>query len=91
MERYNVRGSVHPNDPIPQLEDAMRQMTAEEIGRWFIDYTLESAHQGFDGFSPRDMTGIRNLYRDMLLHREAVLADDPEYFARKWTNSAHTW
>lgn len=73
------------------LERAMRQMTAEEIGRWFIDYTLESIHQGFDGFPRQDMTGIRNLYRDMLIHREACLKDEPEYFQRKWSNGVHTW
>lgn len=90
MERYNVRGSVRADDVLVQMEDAMKQMTADEIGRWFIDYMLESAHQGFE-FSPRDMTGIRNLLRDMLLHRDACLKEEPEYFARVWFSGSHTW
>lgn len=74
-----------------ELENALKQMTADEIGRWFIDYMLESSHQGFDGFSARDMTGIRNLVRDMLLHKTATLADDPQHFQKPWFSGSHTW
>lgn len=74
-----------------ELEAAMKQMTADEIGRWFIDYMLESANQGFDGFSRQDMSGIRNLVRDMLLHRFSILKDQPDYFSSKWSNGSHSW
>lgn len=44
----------------------------EMLGGLFVEYLLESAHGGWDGFSSRDVTGINRFLEDLMLYYKAV-------------------
>lgn len=51
--------------------DMLKAMTDAEVGALVKEYISESNHQGWDGFSRRDMTGIRNFLTDLRIYNES--------------------
>lgn len=48
-----------------KIHQFLRTQTDEQLGNLFREYLEESVHMGFDGFSSRDVTGIRRMLLDM--------------------------
>lgn len=66
-----------PRLPESDFEAMLRDMTCHEIGRLVSYYINEANHEGWEGFSSRDLTGIRRMLVDMKLMKE-TLEKDPE-------------
>lgn len=52
-------------DKLAVFEEFLRHVPAKRIGNLLAEYVAESNHSSWDGFSPRDLTGIRNFLDDM--------------------------
>ena len=72
--------------PETGIEALMTTMPAAEIGRMFAEYINESNHQGWDGFSKRDLTGIRNFFRDLLVFHDSTVRENPAHFQTQATS-----
>jgi hypothetical protein len=55
-------------------------MDPAELGRLLKEYVAESNHNGWDGFSRRDMTGIRAMLTDMIRYHVNSTDDRPNHF-----------
>jgi hypothetical protein len=51
-----------------EFQEYLEKMPPAMIGSLIMEYLRESNHQGWDGFSPRHMSGIRALFRDIMLY-----------------------
>lgn len=45
-------------------------MDSKELGDLFKEYLNESIHNGWDGFTTRDVTGIRRMLVDVVTYKE---------------------
>lgn len=62
-----------------RLHDAEREISnipLATLGSRFREYVAESNHQGWDGFSPRELTTIRKLLEDFVLFSTAYDLDE---------------
>ncbi len=53
------------------IEDKIQSVPDAELGAFLKEYLRESNHQGWDGFSSRDLTGIRRFIEDFTIGLEA--------------------
>ena len=70
------------NDPTVLFETEIRNMDPAELGRLLKEYVAESNHNGWDGWTSRDITGIRRLFEDMLRYYNGVVETDPDNFKK---------
>jgi hypothetical protein len=47
-----------------------KYVSDEVLGKAFREYVTESIHGGWDGFSTRDVTGIRRMLVDLILFQK---------------------
>jgi hypothetical protein len=64
-----------PNEDWKTIHEMIRKLSDYQLGALFREYYAESAHQGFDGFTSRDLTGIRKFLVDMELYNSAKLEE----------------
>jgi hypothetical protein len=55
-------------DEWQMIHEFLRSKTKEELGDVFKEYIEESCHGGWDGFSSRDVTGIRRMLMDLKIY-----------------------
>lgn len=56
---------------VRDLFKATKTKSAQQVGKAFVVYVLESAHQGWDGHEPRDKAAYARLLQDFALSLEA--------------------
>lgn len=67
------------NDPTTKA-----RISREELGGLLIEYVNESEHSGWEGFSSRDVTGIRRMLDDMVAYYEAASKELPDHFKKHY-------
>lgn len=55
-----------------------RKLPRAQIGGLIKEYIAESNHQGWDGFSSRDITAIRRFLEDLMRYHDNYLGDVKE-------------
>jgi len=55
---------------IYEVEKYLDQLTNEQAGKLIKEYVGESNHGSWEGFSSRDVTGIRRFLSDLRLYGE---------------------
>ncbi len=59
----------------------MKGLTASELGNLMAEHLHETVHNSWDGWSERDITGVRNYLRDLKMYWEG--ADDRKHFQER--------
>lgn len=73
-----------PTQSVTRLQKSfdadISEMDATVLGQQFKEYIRDSEFGNWDGFSSRDVTGIRRMLSDFLLYVDQCkgLADEPE-------------
>jgi hypothetical protein len=70
---------MRTDSPLYQLQLLLKDADDATIGKTLRSYILESNHQGWDGFSRRDMTGIRNFATDLILYFNNIIDFNKEH------------
>lgn len=66
-----------------EFEETIRLMSRAELGGLLKEYIAESNHNSWEGFSSRDLTGIRKFLKDLMLY----YSQSGESFATKITTT----
>lgn len=54
--------------------------SANDIGNLIAEYVNESEHSGWEGYSSRDLTGIRRFLLDVMRYHDVTVKDDPNQY-----------
>jgi hypothetical protein len=65
---------------IADLFEVTQSCSAEEIGATFMEYILESQHQGWDGHNLRDKAAYARLIEDFALALKSFQRGNPVLF-----------
>lgn len=69
-------------DPLALFDDWVRDMPRAELGGLMKEYFAENNHNGWDGFQPRHLTGIRRLIEDLMLYHRYDDRTEPNFATR---------
>jgi hypothetical protein len=62
-----------------EFEVFLRDKTAVEIANLLTGYLMENNHQGWDGFTSHHLTGIRMMFKDIMLYYVSVVTDSRNF------------
>jgi hypothetical protein len=74
---------------LPSFTTWMRERTKREIGGLIAYYLNEAEHNGWDGFSSRDKTGIYRFLRDLQVTGDIILEDQPSLIEERGFGGVH--
>jgi hypothetical protein len=58
------------SDPLNRFEKWSKEMPKAHLGGLIKEYVAESNHNSWDGFSARDLTGVRNFIEDLMRYHD---------------------
>jgi hypothetical protein len=71
-----------------KFESWIKDLPRATLGGLIKEYVAESNHSSWEGFGPRDMTGIRKLFEDLRTFYEHAMPEPQRdyHFGTKTTN-----
>lgn len=74
---------------IAEFQEYVKRMPRAELGGLIKEYVAEADHGGWEGYTSRDMTGIRRFLEDLVRYHQNdpdVVGGDQDSFATRTDN-----